>query len=422
MSGPSGMVTDMVSLYLGPTRERWAPQNWQDVESAAVAGLLDEQRWVELKQAIPAANKGANRELAKDLAALACDGGLMIIGVEDKGDGRAGEVLGTPLTGLQDRISQVAGSALISPPLVVRTVPIAHPTIPDHGCLLVIVDASIDGPHMVDGSYRGRGDVGTRVLSDPEIRRYLVQNAQHREDFAQTFRNSRAQSPLGGPGVLHLIFRPRSGRRGALTPGLGHANVLLNDLTRDLPTGLWTLLQELRHTRRVVRGVLYTSFSEAEGVQAQLADRASEIEANLAVVRIGDDGTLLVSCSRLVYTTGDTASPASALSVAGVLSITEQVTVMAGRLADRAGYGGGWDIGMAMTGLKGCHAGIQGHRMLVGHYGAAFPDDAYEEQATTKTAELQDRPWVVPDRLLHELYRVLGAEQEIEKLRAVKPA
>lgn len=177
------MVTDMVSLYLGPTRERWAPQNWQD------------------------------RELAKDLAALACEGGLTIIGVDDKGGGRAGEVLGTSLAGLRDRISQVAGSALISPPLVVRTVPIAHLTIPDHGCLLVIVDASIDGPHMVDGSYRGRGDVGSRVLSD-EVRRYLVQNAQHREDFAQTFLEARAQSPLGGPGVLHLCFRPRSGRRG----------------------------------------------------------------------------------------------------------------------------------------------------------------------------------------------------------------
>jgi hypothetical protein len=58
------MVTDMVSLYLGPTREGWAPQDWQDVESAAAASLLDEQRWLELKQAIPAANKGANRDMA----------------------------------------------------------------------------------------------------------------------------------------------------------------------------------------------------------------------------------------------------------------------------------------------------------------------------------------------------------------------
>ena len=73
------MVADVVFLYLGPTRERWAPQNWQDVETAAAAGLLDEQRWVELKQAIPSANKSANRELAKGPPALPCDGGLMIL-------------------------------------------------------------------------------------------------------------------------------------------------------------------------------------------------------------------------------------------------------------------------------------------------------------------------------------------------------
>ena len=36
---------------------------------------------------------------------------------------------------------------------------------------------------------------------------------------------------------------------------------------------------------------------------------AETVEANLAAVRIGEDGTLLVSCSRLVYPTGDAASP-----------------------------------------------------------------------------------------------------------------
>lgn len=411
----------MVSLYLGPGRERWTPQTWADIESAAADGLLDEQRWVELKQAIPPKSKSANRELAKDLAALACDGGLMVVGVEDLGGGRAGAVLGTPLAGLQDRISQVAGSALISPPLVVRTVAIPHPTTPDHGCLLVIVDASIDGPHMVDGSYRGRSDIGTRVLADIEVRRHLERNAQHRDDFALTFEQARGQSLLGGPGVLYLLFKPRSGRRGALSGPLDQANVLLHETTRDLPTkGLWNPLQGLHNVRRVVRGVIYTNFPEAESDSARLAERASEIEANFAAIRVSDDGTFLVSYSHLTYLMGEPPTIA-AVSVAGVLSVTEQATVIVSKVADRAGYGGGWDIGLAITGLKGCRAGIEGHRTLVGHYGATFPDDAHEELITTTTAELQDSPHIVPDRLLRELIRVLGAEHQVENLRVLLP-
>lgn len=414
----------MVSLYLGPSRERWTPQTWDDVESAAATGLLDEQRWVELKQAIPATSKSANRELAKDLAALACDGGLMVIGVEDLGGGRAGAVLGTPLAGLQDRISQVAGSTLISPPLVVRTVAIPHPTTPDLGCLLVIIDASIDGPHMVDGSYRGRSDIGTRVLADIEVRRHLGQNAQHRDDFALTFEQARGQSPLGGPGVLHLLFHPRSGRRGALTGQLEQANVLLHEMTQDLPTkGLWNPLRGLGHVRRIVRGVVYADFPGDYGQSERLHERASEIEANFVSLRLLDSGTLLVSCSRLVYPMAESSAARAipALSVAGVLAVTEQATVMVSRLADQAGYGGGWDIGMAITGLKGCRAGIEGHRMLVGNYGASFPDDAYEELTAATTAELQESPHVVPDRLLRELNRVLGAEQQIENLTVLRP-
>ena len=40
------------------------------VLAAAAAGVLDETHWVELKQAVPAASKPANLELAKDLGNL----------------------------------------------------------------------------------------------------------------------------------------------------------------------------------------------------------------------------------------------------------------------------------------------------------------------------------------------------------------
>lgn len=406
----------VVSLFMGPGRERWAPQTWEDVVTAAAGGLLDERHHIELKKAIAPPTKDTNRELAKDLAALACDGGVMIIGVVDKDHGQAGDVVGTALTGLAERINQVAGSPVLSPPVVVRTEPLPHPTTPDHGCLLVIVDASVDGPHMVNQRYYGRNDTGTRVLSDLEVRRYMLSNAQRQEDFAGKFTETRASSPLGGPGVLHLLFRPRSAQRGAIAHRLSHANVLVHEVTRDLPnTGqLWDLAEDLKHLRRVVRGVLVTDISDRLAADFQLHQRASEVD-NFDALRIWDDGTLLLSCSRMVYgLTGAPDGAQKALSVAGMAYRTEQAAIIAGRLADAAGYGGQWDIGLYIDGLLGCRPGIEGHYELVGHYGALFPESDHEELATTTSDELNRSPRTVVHRLVREIFLVLGAEQQLD--------
>jgi hypothetical protein len=67
------------STYLGPEKGRWTPTQWSDVVEAAAGGLLDESHWVDLKQELPAGNRAHNAELAKDLASLAVDGGLLLI-------------------------------------------------------------------------------------------------------------------------------------------------------------------------------------------------------------------------------------------------------------------------------------------------------------------------------------------------------
>src|SRR6266540_7148296 len=71
------------TAYLGPETGRWAPGTWTDVVEAAAGGLIDESHWVDLKQELPSGKAKHNTDLAKDLASLAVDGGLLVIGVED---------------------------------------------------------------------------------------------------------------------------------------------------------------------------------------------------------------------------------------------------------------------------------------------------------------------------------------------------
>jgi hypothetical protein len=53
---------------------QWVPRSEADLAEAVSLGLLEETHYLELKREIPA-GKGANRELARDLASLAVDGG-----------------------------------------------------------------------------------------------------------------------------------------------------------------------------------------------------------------------------------------------------------------------------------------------------------------------------------------------------------
>jgi len=113
--------------------------------------------------------KGSNAELARDLASLAVDGGLLLIGVDEDDLGRAKDIVGTALAGLPERIDSIARSR-VDPPLVVLSHPaIEDPDRPGVGRLLVEVPPSARAPHLVDHIYYGRGDGAKTRFFDVQV-------------------------------------------------------------------------------------------------------------------------------------------------------------------------------------------------------------------------------------------------------------
>ncbi|MBF6072757.1 ATP-binding protein, partial [Nocardia farcinica] len=96
------------SYYLGPRQQRFTPSGWTDIEMASNSGLFDETQWVERKKDIPPTSGPANLELARDLASLSVDGGVLIVGIQDSQKGVPGAVTGSVEKDLADRIAQVA--------------------------------------------------------------------------------------------------------------------------------------------------------------------------------------------------------------------------------------------------------------------------------------------------------------------------
>ncbi|MFJ2723106.1 hypothetical protein [Streptomyces sp. NPDC087437] len=76
------------------------------VQAAVGGGLFEESHHLDLEKAPN--SKGDNKELARDLSSFAVDGGTLIIGVRENKESRTFELAPQPLTGLPEKIEQVA--------------------------------------------------------------------------------------------------------------------------------------------------------------------------------------------------------------------------------------------------------------------------------------------------------------------------
>jgi hypothetical protein len=162
-------------------RPIWEPATFDQAAADVIAGAVGETHYVELKRDPYPTTPGGRKEAAKDIAGLAVDGGVLVLGVEeDKASGKATAVTPVPLAGKAEWFDQVT-HAHIDPPVMVETRELGDPVDPTKAVIIISVPASPLSPHMVDGRYYGRDDRSRRALTDAEVGRL------HRErDHAAT--------------------------------------------------------------------------------------------------------------------------------------------------------------------------------------------------------------------------------------------
>lgn len=194
-------------------RRRALPHSESDLRDAFFDGRLDEHPWCELKRELAPSSKGSNLELARDLASLGVDGGSLYIGVDEKapeGDPLRPQLL----AGLRERVDQVARSR-VTPALFVECYEIPASGRPGYGYLEVVVPASADAPHQVDGIYYGRSDTGKCRLSDQQVERLMRERDQQRHGAEEGLRALMATDPYTSDTRLypHLFVYARPGAR-----------------------------------------------------------------------------------------------------------------------------------------------------------------------------------------------------------------
>lgn len=390
-------------------RLKWMPSDEGELLAAFNGGLLEEKNWCDLKREL-GPGKGANAELARDLASFAVDGGTLIIGLDEKCAG------GSPLTPVdlsavtRERIESVAAMK-VDPPLTVECSTVDAASSEGGGYVLVHVPESPLAPHQVEGRYLGRGDATKRYLSDAEVAALMGRRQQSSDitikvlqDFVRSdpFSDSRTRAHL------FLVARPVTHRTEILRP-------LIDDEHR-FKTAIGMLqeiqsreeIQALRPPQefRLAPDVLGHSARTPDGFKLgpdELNPESGQRERWAAELEFCEDGKVrFYDACASSQNVRQGVERIKVLYIDQVMTTCRQFLGLAAELSGRYGFVGTWHLGVALTGLRGT---LTAPTSFAPINEETYTRDVYDHTTGASVRELESSPGRVTERLLRPLYR-----------------
>lgn len=333
----------------------WIPKTEDEIVQAISSGSLVESPTFDAKRELPASGK--SKDLAKDVAAMATDGGTLLYGIAEDGTGRPTIPAPFPLDGIAERVASIVRSGISEPPeIFVLTIPTAADS--TVGYLVVSVPPSSRAPHMVtidkDFRYYGRGANGNVVLTEGEIARLYERRKRWETDQDAILNDLVRQAPVATHdnfSYLHLLVQPI---------GTGEDLLQRGRKTLSEPDFLNTLLSSTlqlsvfppsRFDPDFTERVLW--YRQPDGWEAFLKDDPRFVEqrdpSNILDIRVNFNGSGYLFCGRLAER-----HESNLLFFEQILAgLTSRCLWFFGQLYKQANYLGPVDIGFAATGLKG---------------------------------------------------------------------
>jgi hypothetical protein len=190
----------------------FVPHSESELVASLAAGSLQESATFDGKRNV----SRQSAEVAKDIAAMATDGGVIIYGIGEDANNRLTIDCAFELAGEAERISNIVNTTLSDPPTI-RISRLEKQSNPGHGYLVVEVPQSPRAPHMVQikGEYRyyGRDATGNRMLAAADVERlHRLQLDWERgvDDLIESAIQLRPDLPFmpDAQGLFHLVARP----------------------------------------------------------------------------------------------------------------------------------------------------------------------------------------------------------------------
>jgi hypothetical protein len=379
----------------------WRPTTLAQVETAINNGLVEETHFLDLKRELkPGAS--ANKDIAKDIAAFAIDGGLILIGVDE---GPPLSINPIPLNGLAERVEQI-GLMAVSQPVSVTATLLRTANDPSLGVLAVGIPASPSAPHMADGRYYARGDKTNIVLSDQAVLRHHERRFASRTNLVTDALSILERTAPEHESLLLVVAEPLSSVTDFLEDLSAHAD--WNNEVRELVASAVTNRQ---HGYSPSLAVPLRTERRPNGVALTTGDPIRAGRRHNAEVSFNESGRIVLISERPTDTRAfrnvSPQPPDLKVMLEGlIVGNVELVARLAAQVGKKYGYYGAWRIAAVVPGLEGATSVA-----LVdpwGDPGPIYAEATYGRAAEATFAELEAEPEKVTARLVLRLLRSLG--------------
>lgn len=392
----------MSYVQIGSSRVRL--DTWDDILDAVNQGLLDERSYCELKKGLPPSQ---NIEVARDLASFTVDGGVLIYGIGDAGDGKAGAVVGVedPESAKRRLVGITQGT--VSPSMVCEVRVIINPAEPAKGCVIVEVPPSPIAPHRADERYWGRSSEGKRVLPEPLVAD-LFATRRHRDDglldHLRSLTGPFDPVPADRRSHGHLYYTAIPAIPATTPPPWDHnkhpVELIVNAAMPRHGHGGGDLTA-LTHTEAHPAGIAAASFNRHD-------PNTEEAYAKRLLLR--DTGGIdfaagLGTRSRRI-TNSD--SHAVVVQLAVVLIHIDQCVRLTAHLAQLHGLTGPWHLGVHMDRLLGVPPWSAVDRITIGR-ASTYPEETFTHDVHVTASDMIEAPQRVVEALMTPLVRGLGS-------------
>lgn len=395
-------------------RRSWTWQNWAQAAADVTSGEVHEHQQFELKRENYGPAESAKKELAKDIAALAVDGGTLVIGIEENRDsGRALGLTPVALAGQVERIQQVC-QGRIDPPLAFTATDLVNPDDPSTGVIVIDVPPSPFAPHQVDGRYYGRADRTVRTLSDPEvIRLHRLRDASEDSILDDLERARRSAAALDlGQSTLTVAIAPIPVIRPELVRDeLADGNKWLGEVTNAAQDRVGRISDDSPLAPLVKQSASF-QFTSRNGYDTPngFAFRYNGHDAAYAFLEVAESGAVTL----VVRDVTDAASIArdrpeyeKVIDQYEAATFTALALAVFAEVAERSGFRGVAGVGLRLDGMLTVTP-MRERSRRVWDRPVPYPEDHYQRVTSATSVELDGDLTAVMDRLYARLLRPLG--------------
>jgi hypothetical protein len=393
----------------------WRPASEQEIVAAIEAGRLIENASFDAKAALPTQNR--SKDLAKDVAAMANNGGILLYGVGEDEHGRPTVTQPFKLAGTRERVDQIVWSSISEPPIIeVHAIPTEDD--PSIGYLVVVVPASPRAPHMVtadgDNRFYGRRATGNVRLSEGEVARLYEQRLRREidrkevPDEAAMLDETIAAAPIdphGRHAFLHLVARPMvldeqlfDRARGEQQPERFLDSLISVAVSSEVYSVPFSpdLHAATNYERRT------DAWAVSQGLEAER--RGSVDPGRILELEIGLDGSGRLFCGRAA----EEYNGRLLIFENIVAGLTARFLALLGRLYAAGGYTVPVVVGLAVTGLRGGISYVLSQDILAEP--RPYDRDGYRRTERISSLTLEDDPRSEARKLVLPLVKTITRE------------